>query len=245
MQPDGILDQLCAKWPSVPVSAPLTAKDAGAPGAQYRLARAVVLLLGCSGARREEAARAMRCHLQPVAEQAGVPAGLWELALLGKRNKWRTVFLPPRVIGALRAHWTDRGHDFEQAEQALALLSPVVVPSTRTAQAKHLSQAEGALVLTGKGFSPDGLYQLLTTTLLRIADDVTLALNEAEREVLRQSAPHTLRHTFATHAVANEMPTDVLQRLLGHASLQTTSLYVRAERARGLAAVAKMYSDPL
>ncbi len=33
MQPDGILDQLCAKWPSVPVSAPLTAKDAGAPGA--------------------------------------------------------------------------------------------------------------------------------------------------------------------------------------------------------------------
>ncbi|TPQ37915.1 MULTISPECIES: phage integrase family protein [Cupriavidus] len=244
VRPDGILDQLCAKSPSVPVSAPLTAKDAEAPWAQYRLARAVVLLLGCSGARREEAARAMRCHLQPVPEQAGVPAGLWELALLGKRNKWRTVFLPPRVIGALRAHWIDRGHDFEQADQALALLSPVVVPSTRTAQVKHLSLTEGAQLLTGKGFSPDGLYQLLTTTLLRIADDATLVLNEAEREILRQSAPHTLRHTFATHAVANEMPTDVLQRLLGHASLQTTSLYVRAERARGLAAVAKMYSEP-
>jgi len=243
--PDGILDQLCAKWPVSSLGAPLTAKDADAPGAQYRLARAAVLLLGCSGARREEAARALRYHLQPVPEQAGVPAGLWELALLGKRNQWRTVFLPPRVIAALRVHWADRGHNFEDGAQSLALLSPVVVPSTRTAQAKHLGlKDDGAAALTGKGFSPDGLYQLLTTTLLRIAGDATLPLALAERDVLRHVTPHALRHTFATHAVANEMPADVLQRLLGHASLQTTSLYVRAERARGLAAVAKLYPGP-
>ncbi|CAM3438687.1 MULTISPECIES: phage integrase family protein [Cupriavidus] len=241
VQPGGILDQLCAKWPAVPVTAPLTAKDADAPGAQYRLARAAVLLLGCSGARREEAAGAQRCHLQPVPEQAGIPAGLWELALLGKRSKWRTVFLPARAIDALRAHWADRGHDFENADQALALLSPVVVPSTRTAQAKHLSLTDGESVLTGKGFSPDGLYQLLTATLQRIADDASLPMTEPERDLLRRAAPHALRHTFATHAVANEMPADVLQRLLGHASLQTTSLYVRAERARGLAAVSKLF----
>ncbi|WP_316157723.1 phage integrase family protein [Cupriavidus sp. BIC8F] len=244
VRPNGILDLLCAKWPVSSLEAPLGAKNADTPGAQYRLARATVLLLGCSGARREEAARALRCHLQPVPEQAGIPAGLWELALLGKRNKWRTVFLPPRVIAALRAHWADRGHDFENADQALALLSPVVVPSTRTAQAKHLSPGDDAPVLTGRGFSPDGLYQLLTTALLRIADDATLPLAEAERGLLRHVAPHALRHTFATHAVANEMPVDVLQRLLGHASLQTTSLYVRAERARGIAAVAKLYGDP-
>ncbi|MBP0631212.1 phage integrase family protein [Cupriavidus sp. AcVe19-1a] len=240
-RPEGILDRLCAKWSSPPQAAPLAAKDADAPGAQYRLARAAVLLLGCSGARREEAARALRCHLQPVPEQAGIPAGLWELALLGKRNKWRTVFLPARVIDALRTHWADRGHDFENPDQPLALLSPVVVPLTRMARAKHLSLEGGAPVLNGKGFSPDGLYQLLTTTLLRIADDATLPLAAAERDLLRQATPHALRHTFATHAVANEMPADVLQRLLGHASLQTTSLYVRAERARGLAAVSKLF----
>ncbi len=243
MQPDGILDQLCVQWASAPVSVALTAKDAEAPGAQYRLVRAAVLLLGCSGARREEAARALRGHLKPVPEQAGVPAGLWELALLGKRNQWRTVFLPPRVIAALRAHWADRGHDFEQANPTLALLSPVVVPSTHTARAKHLSLESGKPVLTGMGFSPDGLYQLLTTMLRRIAGDTTLTLADAERELLRRVTPHALRHTFATHAVAHEMPADVLQRLLGHASLQTTSLYVRAERTRGLAAVAKLYPD--
>ncbi|CAG2144761.1 phage integrase family protein [Cupriavidus numazuensis] len=242
LQPDGLLDQLCAKVDSRPSGVPLAANDADAQGAQYRLARAAVLLLGCSGARREEAARAMRCHLRPVPEQAGIPAGLWELALLGKRSKWRTVFLPPRVIAALRAHWADRGHDFEEADQVLALLSPVVVPSTRAAQAKHVRREHGTPVLTGTGFSPDGLYQLLTTALLRIADDTTLPLGAFERERLRQASPHALRHTFATHAVANEMPTDVLQRLLGHASLQTTSLYVRAERARGLTAVSKLYA---
>ncbi|MEM5432400.1 Phage integrase [Cupriavidus taiwanensis] len=246
-RPDGILDQLCAKWPaSSPESVratPLTANDADAPGAQYRLARAAVLLLGCTGARREEAARALRCHLKPVPMQAATPAGLWELALLGKRSQWRTVFLPQRVVAALRAHWNDRGHDFEDGTQSLSLLSPVVVPATPTARAKHLSREDGQQALTGKGFSPDGLYQLLTAMLLRIAEDATLPLADAERSLLRQVSPHALRHTFATHAVANEMPPDVLQRLLGHVSLQTTSLYVRAERARSLMAVAKLFPN--
>ncbi|SPS02540.1 site-specific integrase [Cupriavidus taiwanensis] len=244
-RPDGILDQLCARWPASALAAtpaaPLTAKDSDAPGAQYRLARAAMLLLGCTGARREEAARALRCHLRPVPEQVGIPAGLWELALLGKRSQWRTVFLPVRVIDALRAHWADRGHDFDDGTQSLSLVSPVVVPATPTAQAKHLGLEDGQPALTGKGFSPDGLYQLLTATLLRIADDATLPLTDVERSLLRQVSPHALRHTFATHAVANEMPPDVLQRLLGHVSLQTTSLYVRAERARSLKAVAKLF----
>lgn len=240
---DGLLDRLCVRFSATAPAGPLSAKDADTPGAQCRLARAAVLLMGCSGARREEVARARRSHLKPVPEQAGIPDGLWELALLGKRGKWRTVFLPPRVIEALRAHWADRGHAFEDAHQDLALLSPVSLPATRTARSKHLTLREGLPVLSGQGFSPDGLYRVLTTTLLRIAEDSTLPLDKAERQLLRQAAPHALRHTFATHAVANDIPTDVLQRLLGHASLQTTSLYVRAERRRGIAAMAKLYSS--
>jgi len=44
-----------------------------------------------------------------------------------------------------------------------------------------------------------------------------------------------VRHTFATRAVAGDLPLDVLQRLMGHASIQTTGLYVHAERERSLA----------
>jgi integron integrase len=37
---------------------------------------------------------------------------------------------------------------------------------------------------------------------------------------------HTLRHSFATHCLENGMPVTTLQRLLGHAHLETTSIYL-------------------
>jgi integrase len=39
------------------------------------------------------------------------------------------------------------------------------------------------------------------------------------------------------------MPTDVVQEILGHASLQATSIYVRAERRRMLDPAARYYAD--
>ena len=39
------------------------------------------------------------------------------------------------------------------------------------------------------------------------------------------------------------MPTDVVQTILGHASLQTTSIYVRAEQRRVLKAAAQYYAS--
>ncbi|WP_087039585.1 tyrosine-type recombinase/integrase [Caballeronia arvi] len=53
---------------------------------------------------------------------------------------------------------------------------------------------------------------------------------------------HAFRHTFGTRAVARERPTDVVQAILGHASLRTTSIYVRAERRRMLEAAARYYA---
>jgi len=41
-------------------------------------------------------------------------------------------------------------------------------------------------------------------------------------------APHTLRRCFATHQAISGMPLPVLQKVLGHASLNSTSIYVRA-----------------
>jgi site-specific recombinase XerD len=82
----------------------------------------------------------------------------------------------------------------------------------------------------------------MTSILLRIADDEAVSLDPAERELLRRAAPHALRHTFATGAVARGLREDVLQRLLGHLSRQTTSIYVNAEGQRSIDEVAKLYS---
>jgi integrase len=65
---------------------------------------------------------------------------------------------------------------------------------------------------------------------------------DAHAKLLTTSA-HAFRHTFGTRAVARDMPIDVVQRILGHASLQTTSIYVHAERQRMLDAAAQYYSE--
>lgn len=46
-----------------------------------------------------------------------------------------------------------------------------------------------------------------------------------------------------TRAVAREMQTEVVHAILGHASLGTTSTYVRVERRRMLDAAVRYYAD--
>ena len=76
---------------------------------QERAALAAILLLGDSGLRRAEAASATRNALRPSPWAAGV----WMLRVLGKRNKLRDVPVSSRTVEAIRAHWVDRGLDFE------------------------------------------------------------------------------------------------------------------------------------
>ena len=242
---DGIFDRASKRHPS-PRSGqdvrPMRAWEPGAQAVQIRLSRAAVMLIGFSGIRREEAARVTRDRCHPVPETVGQTEPLWEIAVLGKRRKWRTVFVPERVIDALRAHWHDRGLDFDSPMiSKQALLAPVVIAAHAKAEERHIGRdLAGAPYLVGCNFTPDGIYRVIVSSLARLANDAELELAEGERQLLRK-APHALRHTFASGMVAKGVPVDVLQRLLGHMSIQTTTIYVRAERTRSIQELARIY----
>jgi integrase len=244
------------------------APDAENEARQWRASRAAILLMGDSGLRRAEAALARREDLriadttdaqrsarsnasgstpQPApgstltsaSEPGRGKSAVWTLTVIGKRRKQRTVPVSGATIAALRAHWKDRDRDFDAPRAQGPLIAPQWIPATRAALERHDAQAEDA------PYTVDALGRLVRTAVQRLSAH-TGALADFSTDDLVQLAntsAHAFRHTFGTRAVAREMPTDVVQAILGHASLQTTSIYVRAERRRMLEAAARYYAD--
>lgn len=220
----------------------------GEAAAQWRIARAAIGLMVDSGLRRAEAAHARRGGLKRVDAVKG--HSVWTLTLVGKRSKVRTVPVSPATLEALRAHWADRrlawdgGHGSEVTDDCppdLPLLAPLTIPGTAAAQARHGERQ----VAEVDSYTPDALGRLVRTALKRLQGELQRwgALSLWDAAQLQKASAHALRHTFGTDTTARGVPIDVVQQILGHASLATTSIYVKAQQQRVLEAALDYYQQ--
>jgi len=201
---------------------------------QDRVALSMMLLLGDSGLRRAEVAGAQRTALL----RSKWSSEVFELTVLGKRSAYRVVPVSSRTVEALRRHWRDRGLDFDSENAEGALLAPVVVPGHAAASLRH---REGD---TQSGYTTDGLYKLFQSSIKRLRLDHTVekGFSLDDLATLSRASPHALRHTFGTLAVADGMPIDVAQAVLGHKDSATTAIYVQAKTKRVIEEGAKYFA---
>jgi site-specific recombinase XerD len=78
------------------------------------------------------------------------------------------------------------------------------------------------------GYSSGGLARLIKQLFKRFE----AAHPELSEATLRGIHPHALRHTFGRHAVEAGVDLDVIQQVLGHSSLATTTIYTQGNKKR-------------
>ena len=126
----------------------------------------------------------------------------WVMQVHGKGAKNRVAAVPGQALHALEEYLLERGMgSIRTAPPAAPLLA-----STQDPMASIGYQA---------------LYEHVKGWLARAVRASSLPTNERER--LLGATTHWLRHTFGTRAIAREVPLDVIQAQMGHASIQTTT----------------------
>ncbi|WP_175891580.1 site-specific integrase [Burkholderia cepacia] len=236
-----------ALWAKVRAGLDDRCTAAGADAPRWRAVRALLLLMGDSGLRIAEAVAATRDQLQQLPADGDLQAS-WQLNVICKGRKARVTPISDACVAALGAHWRDRGTDFGDSfgggARKRALIAPLTLPPTPAARAKAARLAADDDEIGG--YTVRGARALVAWALAALREEwpATLpALTDAERAQLARTSPHALRHTFGTQAVAADVPLDVVQRVLGHASLQTTTVYVTAEQRRMRAELGRYFGQ--
>ena len=118
-------------------------------------------------------------------------------------------------------------------------------------QARHLGSIETAapqvplLASTKDPMAPIGYQALYEHVKGWLAKAVRASsLPPKERDQLEGATTHWLRHTFGTRAIARDVPLDVIQAQMGHASIQTTTaIYGRAPIRRRVDELGKAFGQ--
>ncbi len=159
----------------------------------------------------------------------------WLLHVIGKGDKARTVPVSFAVVSELSKSLLERGLDVDPEHprnRDAHLLGRAPDALERAPWAAHVSMPRDP----AQGITAATLADQIKAFFNRCAAVLTTRDPKSAARFARAST-HWLRHTHGTHAVAAGTPLDVVQQNLGHASLNTTTVYVTSEDRRRMKAM--------
>jgi site-specific recombinase XerD len=230
------------------------ARESGALGPQALLTlrlQFTLELLYATGLRREEAVAARVDDLRYVSFPVGdgEPVRGWTLRVLGKGQKLRDVPVPDAVIERLQAYLVARGLHREpddlgnRGAYLLGRHEELVGQRARQAAARavEIDDRRPRPADPREGIGADALYAHLKRFFERCARKLMRANDPQGAERFAKASTHWLRHTHVSHAIASGMPLEIARQIVGHASLNTTSVYVTTEAKRRMQAVSEFW----
>jgi site-specific recombinase XerD len=182
----------------------------------------------------------LQCVEYPPDVDDNEPVEGWMLRVIGKGQKEREVPAPIEAVSELAAYLESRGLDADPEDignQGARLLGRASDAGERAARLAHRHETSDPR----DGIAAATLYDQIKGFFNECADKLRALGDHKGAERLAKASTHWLRHTHASHAIADGMPIEVAQQNLGHASLATTTVYVTTENKRRMKAVARFW----
>lgn len=165
-----------------------------------------------TGLRASELADAKlgRFYTMPLSTGTGVR---WMLKVLGKGSVWRAVPLTDEIMQKVFANLEHRGLNPDPKE------NPPETPLIAR--------------LDGKGaVSYSTVYRLMDWLFNDAANCLVAAGKTHDAKAFREASTHWIRHTCGNMLAMKKIPTNVIQKLLGHKSISTTGIYTESSAAQ-------------
>lgn len=109
---------------------------------------------------------------------------------------------------------------------------------------RHVPIPTDELIADIKAYIQDkregGLFDISDRQIRRIVKQYARAAGIRKADEVH---PHTLRHSYATHLQNQGVPLNVIQQILGHERIETTTVYVHLGLERMREHVEKAFSD--
>jgi len=149
---------------------------------------------------------------------------VWRLKVVGKGSKTRNVPLPSPARDALLRYLQSVGVSADDVLRVARAPKEDPVRNDPLLRGRRGRRREGGPA-PSEPLRYTALYDSLKNHLAQRALDLE-ASDPVAASKFREASTHWLRHTCATLGLKSGVPLNTMQRLLGHASLTTTSIYV-------------------